>query len=92
MNKFIILTSLSVLYAVVFYEVHAQNDTGEINNIGNEALKIFIKYEDEETGIIEVKWKSWVFGIELSGWFSEEESNKSVALWSSFTAEKITPA
>ncbi|MBI4646837.1 MAG: hypothetical protein HY738_09655 [Bacteroidia bacterium] len=36
------------------------------------------------------KWKSWVFDINIGGWFSGEESYKQTQIWSGISASKVT--
>ena len=55
---------------------------------------ITINYDlatEEEEKIVEDKWKSWVFEIDVQGDFQGEESYNSTELDASFSAEKVTP-
>ncbi len=54
--------------------------------------KILINFEQpSESKLVEDKWKSWLFEIDLGGWFNGEESVKYTSIWSSISASKITP-
>ena len=55
---------------------------------------ISINYDlfgEEEEKIVEDKWKSWVFEIDVQGDFQGEESYKSTELDIGFSVEKVTP-
>jgi hypothetical protein len=41
--------------------------------------------------IVEDKWRSWVFQVDFGGYASGEDSYKSTQLWSSLSAQKVTP-
>jgi hypothetical protein len=45
----------------------------------------------QKQAIVEDKWRSWVFQVDFGGYASDEESYKSISLWSSLSAQKITP-
>jgi hypothetical protein len=45
----------------------------------------------QKQDIVEDKWRSWVFQIDFSGYASDDESYRSTSLWSSISAQKITP-
>ncbi len=69
---------------------------GLMKFVGTTPLKNFISInynyiENEKEEIVEDKWKSWVFRINMEGKIGGEESFKYKNLKSSFLAEKVTP-
>lgn len=46
---------------------------------------------DSESELVEDKWKSWVFDIDMSGDYEQQESSRNPELEADFSIEKITP-
>ncbi|MFC2121667.1 hypothetical protein ACFLTI_08745 [Bacteroidota bacterium] len=47
--------------------------------------------QEEEEKIVEDKWKSWVFEIDIQGDFQGEETQENIEFDAGFSAEKVTP-
>jgi hypothetical protein len=51
-----------------------------------------ISYNKQSTAeVVEDKWKSWVYAVYLNGYLYGEESQKDISLYSTVTANKVTP-
>ncbi|MEA1876281.1 MAG: hypothetical protein U9N86_05420 [Bacteroidota bacterium] len=46
---------------------------------------------DAEEELVEDKWKSWVFDIDMSGDYEQQETSRNPELEADFSVEKITP-
>lgn len=49
------------------------------------------KYSSKESELVEDKWRSWVFDIDMSGDYEQQETSRNPELEADFSIEKITP-